>query len=254
MGGQADIWLAQTSGKPLILKFKRCVNEDFEELLLREFDHPNIVKLLNVTEFEGRHALVLEWFNSMHLSDLIRYSPQNRLGIGVAKYIARALVGALEHVHQPRFYQMPQLAVAIHGDISLANLLVDEAGHIKVCDFGAGVFLGREGEYGQVLGHADLLSPEQLRGEPLTVGADLYGLGRCLVALLGENVAQLEKFDRWFFYWLKACLSPSPQFRPSNLGASLELLSFGDPGEEECLKKNLGEQVARARKQKGPIL
>ncbi|GDX81838.1 hypothetical protein LBMAG42_36490 [Deltaproteobacteria bacterium] len=61
----------------------------------------------------------------------------------------------------------------LHGDLSPANILVDEAGEPFVLDLGADT---RGGALGW-------MPPERLRGEPVSVRGDVYGLGALLYAL-----------------------------------------------------------------------
>lgn len=64
-------------------------------------------------------------------------------------------------------------AGVVHGDLSPANILVDEAGEPYVLDLGADT---RGGALGW-------MPPERLRGEPVSVRGDVYGLGALLYAL-----------------------------------------------------------------------
>lgn len=67
----------------------------------------------------------------------------------------------------------------IHRDIKPGNLLVNQAGQVKITDFGIARALQAAPvtRTGTVLGTAQYVSPEQASGSPLTPATDIYSLG-----------------------------------------------------------------------------
>jgi WD40 repeat protein/serine/threonine protein kinase len=94
-----------------------------------------------------------------------------RLGVQAAE--------ALEHAHQ--------LGV-VHRDVKPANLLVDQAGHLWVTDFGLALLRqdGRLTKTGDVVGTLHYMSPEQTAASRGLVDhrTDVYSLGATLYELL----------------------------------------------------------------------
>ncbi|XP_061090131.1 cyclin-dependent kinase 3-like [Conger conger] len=94
--------------------------------LLKELSHPNIVKLLDVVHTEKKLYLVFEFLNQ----DLKKYMDSSQpAGLPltlVQSYVLQLLQGiAFCHSHR-----------VVHRDLKPQNLLLNQAGAIKLADFG----------------------------------------------------------------------------------------------------------------------
>jgi serine/threonine protein phosphatase PrpC/predicted Ser/Thr protein kinase len=80
----------------------------------------------------------------------------------------------------------------IHRDLRPENVMIDEAGAVKIIDFGSARIAGvaetapryRGGEGEVLLGHLQYTAPECLAGEPATWRSDLFSLGVIAYELL----------------------------------------------------------------------
>ena len=185
-GGMAVVYLARDGelGRSVALKLlaenlthdvelrRRFVRE---ARLAARVSHPNVVRVYDTGEEDGRPFIVMECVEGESLAELLRR--EGPLDPGrVAELGVQACAG-LEEAHR---------AGLVHRDVKPANLLLTEDGVLKVADFGIAHAVGgtHVTEVGTVLGTAAYLSPEQALGERVTPASDLYSLGTCLYELL----------------------------------------------------------------------
>lgn len=94
-------------------------------LILQKTRHHNIVKLYDSFETNKHIVFVMELCSG---GDLLNYVRKRRkLKEDVAKYVFKQVVEGLYYCHAKRI---------VHRDIKLDNLLLDEDGSVKLCDFG----------------------------------------------------------------------------------------------------------------------
>uniref|UniRef100_H2ZH00 cyclin-dependent kinase n=1 Tax=Ciona savignyi TaxID=51511 RepID=H2ZH00_CIOSA len=99
--------------------------------LLKELDHTNIVRLMDVIHSEKKLYLVFEYLNQ----DLKKYmdSKPNGLPMPLAKSYLYQLLQGIAYCHSHR---------VLHRDLKPQNLLLDEHGCIKLADFGLARAIG----------------------------------------------------------------------------------------------------------------
>jgi serine/threonine protein kinase len=152
----------------LIERFKR------EGEALRELNHPNIVKLLDMLEENGEHYLVMEYVKGGDLSDLLR---QGAVDLEQILRYALDLADALTRAHKLNI---------IHRDLKPANILLADDGTLRLTDFGI-ARLGskdRVTDTDAIIGTIDYLPPEAFDGSGIDTRADIWAFGVILFEML----------------------------------------------------------------------
>jgi serine/threonine-protein kinase len=146
-----------------------------EAISAAKLDHPNIVRIHDVDEENGRPYIVMEYVDGEDLED--RLQRESPLPVRDAARIAREVARALDHAHA---------AGVIHRDVTPGNVLLARDGRVKITDFGlaTGDNLVAVNEDGSVLGTPFYVSPEQAQGQPVDARSDLYSLGACLFVMI----------------------------------------------------------------------
>lgn len=167
-----------------------------EATSLAALNHPNIVTIHAVEEWQGTPFLAMELVEGRTLEDAI---PAAGFDLDAFFEIALPLIDATAAAHD---------CGVLHRDLKPRNVMVDRHSRVKVLDFGVAKSMSdaTEGEKaaepltedGMVLGTVPYMAPEQLRGEPMDVRSDIFSLGVTLYQMLsgarpfrGESRAEL---------------------------------------------------------------
>lgn len=154
-----------------------------ERQALAQLDHPHIARLLDGgTTPDAAPYLVMEFIDGEAID---KYCEHEQLDLRERVALVRGVCAAVQSAHQ---------RLLIHRDIKPSNILVTREGTPKLLDFGIARLLEASTEGGsqpQDVTHATALlftpryaSPEQVRGQAVTVATDVYGLGLLLYELL----------------------------------------------------------------------
>ncbi len=185
-GGMGIVYLARqlSLGRLVALKMLRAGllagDNDLrrfrnEAKAIAQLDHPHLLTIFEVGEYDGRCYFTMPLINGGSLADHpSRYLDHPRR----AALLVADIAGAIHHAHQRGI---------LHRDLKPANVLIDEAGRPHVSDFGLAKRLGDDDTpTGAILGTPAYMSPEQASGctELVTTSSDIYGLGAILYSLL----------------------------------------------------------------------
>lgn len=149
-----------------------------ERQILSSLSHPNIARLLDGgATADGLPYLVMEYVEGM---PLVAYCDQRRMSVRDRLILFCDVARAVQHAHR---------RLVVHRDLKPSNILVDADGQVKLLDFGIAKLLEpAPGEAGTrtVLPPLtpEYASPEQIRGEAITTGSDIYQLGILLCQIL----------------------------------------------------------------------
>jgi len=198
-GGMSHVYRAQDTvlGRQVAVKILTAQGVSDPEAKARflqearvasNISHQNIISVFDFGEEAGKPFMVMEFLVGESLRDAIKnhhIGDMNRK-LGFALQIGRAL----EHIHQKKI---------IHRDIKPENIHIDNAGKVKLMDFGIakseGLSLTRAGF---TLGTPYYMAPEQVLGQQVTHSVDIYAFGVMLYEMLagakpisGETVEKI---------------------------------------------------------------
>jgi Protein kinase domain len=148
-----------------------------EAALQARLEHPGIVTVYEAGESDEGLFLAMQVVEG---SDLKRLIQSGKLSPERALRLLEQVAAALDAAHE---------AGLIHRDVKPQNVLVDGGDRAYLADFGLTKSSGSRGitRSGAYLGSLDYVSPEQVRGEPVTSASDRYAFAAVLYeCLTGE--------------------------------------------------------------------
>ena len=199
-----------------------------EAALLKDLNHPHIVRYIDQGHSEGQHYLVMEYVQGESLDQLLQRGP---LSGKQAIEITAQICEALEAAHAQSI---------VHRDLKPANIILSPQG-LKVLDFGIahiGISEHSLTRTDAVIGSLNYMSPEQRSsGKAVDARSDLFSLGVILYRMLTGELpmgafAPISRFrpklGRGFDKLSRRLLNPSPELRPASATALLgELQGLG---------------------------
>lgn len=288
VGGMAETFVAVRRG-PEGFEQRVCLKRilpafandaDFVEMFLREarlsalLHHGHIARVLDFGFADRCHYLTLELIQGADLRTVLHHlrSFGHTLEPGLTAYLAHALAAALDYAHTADDHG--EAAGIIHRDVSPSNVLLSDAGEIKLADFGIAKATNLPGsvQSGALKGKVAYMAPEYALGRCCSPRSDLFSLGVLLYECLaghrpfdGDN--DMETLHRarhgtrqalgeaapetppQLGEAIESLLNPDPTDRPVHARALLALLASVVP--PPLAYRQLGRLVSRARKDIG---
>lgn len=212
-GGMASVWVAREkapiSGKQRLVAVKAMLPElarhsDFRAMFLgegqivRSIDHPNVVKVHEVSEDRGVLYMAMEWVEGDSLRTVIKEAKRRRaIPAEMAVKIIADTAAGLHAAHELRGWD-GELRNIVHCDVSPHNILVGLDGQAKLVDFGVANATAHTELDGneRIKGKFGYMSPEQASAGKIDRRSDVFALGIVLYELTtgerlfrGENAA-----------------------------------------------------------------
>ena len=248
-GGMGSVWLAERIdgllNRRVALKLPHLAwpqahlvqRMERERDILAALEHPNIARLYDAgVSSGGRPYLALEYIEGLPIDEYCRAadgSPRSDVAARVRLFLQVARAVAYAHGK-----------LVLHRDLKPGNVLVTADGTARLLDFGIAKLLAegeaRETRLTQFAGRAlspDYASPEQIRGEPLSVPSDIYSLGVVLYELLAS--ARPYRLTRNSRGELEEAILHADPRRPSEVAV---------PADRRALRGDLDTVVLQAMK------
>jgi len=157
-------------------------------------NHPNIVKIYDFNKYDDLPYIVNEYVKGKTLKDYI--DAKKRFSIQEVCHIMLQLCDAMMYVHNKGI---------IHRDIKPQNIFYDSNGDVKLADFGISYLLNSNlnvYENKRVMGTAEYLAPEVIRGKTPSFQSDVFAMGVTFYELItgcvpfdGDNPSEIAKMQ-----------------------------------------------------------
>jgi serine/threonine-protein kinase len=184
-------------------------------------DHPNVGAIYEISEVEHQPFIAMAYVKGQELEERVAEGP---LEIAESLDIAAQLAAGLAAAHGQG---------VIHCDLSPTNIILGTDGRVRVVDFGvAKLSSATRLSEPNLMGTANYVSPEQMKGEPVDLRTDIWSLGVILYEML-TGKRPFEADHREAVYYAIAHKTPEPmsRWRPG-IPAALESIVF------KCLEKD----------------
>ena len=251
-GGMGEVYRADDLelGQSVALKFlppefasdpRRLEHFRREVRIARQIAHPNVCRVYDIAQVEGRYFLSMEYVDGEDLAAVLRRMgrPSKEKAVEIARQLCAGLAAA--HAND-----------VLHRDLKPANVMIDGRGRVRITDFGlAG--LADTFHSGEIrAGTPAYMAPEQLSGKDVSVRSDLYALGLVLFEVFtgrrlydSNSIAELQMMhdsgsratpssfvgdiDPAVERVIEQCLEKDPHRRPPSAMAVAAALPGGDP-------------------------
>ncbi|NIM15543.1 MAG: protein kinase [Candidatus Aminicenantes bacterium] len=201
-------------------------------------NHPNIITIYEIDEFEGQIYISMEYVKGRTLKEKIcEGGVTSSLEIIEILDIAAQLLEGLANAHQ---------AGIVHRDIKPQNILIDNEARVKILDFGLAKLKGvsQLTKESSTLGTAHYISPEQALAKDVDHRTDIWSLGVVLYEMITGQLPFKGEYEQSVLY---SIMNEEPEPLPAlRTGVPMEL--------ERIVNKSLAKETGNRYQNAGDIL
>ncbi|MFT3692847.1 MAG: protein kinase [Kofleriaceae bacterium] len=231
IGGMATVHRAEARGvagfrRPVALKRMLphvAANEDLVAAFVREarlasfLHHANVAQTYELGKVEDIYFIAMELVVGRTLRDVLKVTSKAGLAIpiGITLNVLTQICDALDYAHNLTDDSGTALGI-IHRDVSPSNIIVSEAGTVKLIDFGIAKASahGMQTMSGTIKGKFGYMAPEYLAGK-IDARADLFALGVIAHELLTGRPLFQGRDDMDTLYRVKSMkIDPPRKWKP----------------------------------------
>ncbi|MBQ7860428.1 MAG: Stk1 family PASTA domain-containing Ser/Thr kinase, partial [Faecalibacterium sp.] len=190
-GGMANVYKAEDLRNNQTVAVK-ILREEFshDADLVRRFknesraisilNHPNIVKVYDISVTEKVQYIVMEYVDGITLKEYLNQRGGKITWRETLHFIGQIL-GALQHAHQNG---------VVHRDVKPQNIMLLSSGELKMMDFGIARISRAENQLvtGKAMGSVHYISPEQAKGDLTDAKSDIYSVGVMMYEMLSGQL------------------------------------------------------------------
>ena len=158
----------------LVRRFKN------ESKAISLLNHPNIVKVYDVSVNDDLQYIVMEYVDGMTLREYLNQRGGRLTNRETVHFISQILK-ALEHAHANG---------VVHRDIKPQNIMLLDNGQLRMMDFGIARISRAENQLlsGKAMGSVHYISPEQAKGDETDCTSDIYSVGVMMYEMLSGHL------------------------------------------------------------------
>ena len=158
----------------LVRRFKN------ESKAISLLNHPNIVKVYDVSVNDDLQYIVMEYVDGMTLREYLNQRGGRLTNRETVHFISQILK-ALEHAHANG---------VVHRDIKPQNIMLLDNGQLRMMDFGIARISRAENQLlsGKAMGSVHYISPEQAKGDETDCTSDIYSVGVMMYEMLSGQL------------------------------------------------------------------
>jgi len=274
-GGMAKVWAARVRGRQDLVALKILLpelaeNVEFRKMFFDEAEiasrvrHHNVCGTYELGEHQGTLYIAMEYLDGGSLMRVLRPGREDvtecaRIPIRPrvsARIVADACAG-LHAAHELRD-ERGVLRNVVHRDVSPHNLLITQAGEVKITDFGVAKALGKSQVTiaGQLKGKLAYMAPEQLVGGGIDRRCDVFALGTVLYEItVGARPFQGEHDPQVMASIMLGRMDPPSKTMPAypkELEAIVMKALANEPAARYSSAEEMGQALEKYLENSGP--